>query len=572
MRLASLLCLCMVVFSTSALRAQQASINYKITGVVINKNNSAPIPHCHLTTSRTGRGRVGGRQFAGSMETGVDADNKGRFTISVPSAGSWRLVATAPGYTTQAYEEHEGYSSAIVLTEQAPAFDLQFRLPPEASLSGTVLDEAGEAVRNARVGLFTVPPQGPDNEPAAMRPRASTMTDDRGYYEFTNLPEGTYRVSVNARPWYASSIQPRRVDPSASSTANSLDPSLDVTYAETWYPGVDDPTQAETLTLKPGDTGQADFHLLPLPAVHLRVIAPPGTTTAQGRTLSAPPMVERVSSGLGNSGFVPVAVTWGAQGQFDISGLAPGLYQIRLPNQNQDSRVALVQVSEGGARTVDFTSTSDEANITIHFDRDVEDENAIQVQLTDADTGQQITQFSPRLGGGRPGRGGGRQQEDGPRERIMQVPPGRYEVMLGGRPDTYLTGMSAQSAEISGRFVKVHSGDASLTIHVGHGKASVTGIATLENKPVIGALVLLVPAGLGDPKAITLLGRDQTNTDGSFDLNSIVPGDYILVAIDNGWQINWKDPSTLNRYLIHGVPLELRPGATLKQNVEAQAP
>lgn len=154
----------------------------------------------------------------------------------------------------------------------------------------------------------------------------------------------------------------------------------------------------------------------------------------------------------------------------------------------------------------------------------------------------------------------------------MQVPPGRYEVVLGGQSDTYLTGMSAQSAEVSGRFVKVRSGDASLTIHIRHGKASVSGIATLEGKPVVAALVLLVPAGLGDPKDITQLGRDQTNTDGSFDLNSIVPGDYILVAIDNGWQINWKDPSTLNRYLIHGVPLELRPGATVKQNVEAQAP
>jgi hypothetical protein len=44
------------------------------------------------------------------------------------------------------------------------------------------------------------------------------------------------------------------------------------------------------------------------------------------------------------------------------------------------------------------------------------------------------------------------------------------------------------------------------------------------------------------------------------------------VAIERGWQINWSDRSTLRRYLTQGVPLELKPSATLKQNVIAQTP
>ncbi len=43
---------------------------------------------------------------------------------------------------------------------------------------------------------------------------------------------------------------------------------------------------------------------------------------------------------------------------------------------------------------------------------------------------------------------------------------------------------------------------------------------------------MLVPASLGQPGAIDLLRRDQSNTDGSYELESIVPGDYILLAID----------------------------------------
>jgi hypothetical protein len=85
-------------------------------------------------------------------------------------------------------------------------------------------------------------------------------------------------------------------------------------------------------------------------------------------------------------------------------------------------------------------------------------------------------------------------------------------------------------------------------------------------------MVLLVPITIEDPNSITFLRQDQTNTDGSFGLESVLPGQYILVAIDHGWQINWGDPATLRRYLMQGVPVELKSSAIVKQNIVAQAP
>lgn len=552
---------------TLACRALSQSPAYRITGVVVNTSSGAPVPYCHLTPTRSGQTQVARRQTSDSV-AGVDTDEHGRFTLPLPSAGAWQLVANAPGYTTQAYEEHEGYSSSIVLKEQAPTYDVTFKLPPEARLTGTVLDEAGEAVRNAQVRLFVVPPKSPDGRPVPMNMRSSATTDDRGFYEFANLPPGDYRISVTARPWYTSPVQQRRIDPQEASTASALDPSLDLTYPETWYPGVDDPAQAETISLHAGDSAQAAFHLVPLPAIHLRLILPPNATAASGRAAPYLPTVERVGAGVGMSGFTPVSITGSAQGQIDIGGLSPGIYQIRLQNQNQDTKIALVQVNENGVRTVDFNNTSDEARITIHLDGADDNDSSIQVELIDANTGQRMTQFNQRPGG--PMRG--RQQEDRPRERTIHVPPGRYEVVLGGKPDIYFDGLSAQSAEVHGRFINVHSGSTTLTVHVAGGKASVRGIATLAGKPAVGAMVLLVPAGLADPLSMTLLARDQTNTDGSYELPAVIPGQYILVAIDHGWQINWRDAATLNQYLIHGVPLELRPGSETRQNIEAQAP
>jgi hypothetical protein len=85
-------------------------------------------------------------------------------------------------------------------------------------------------------------------------------------------------------------------------------------------------------------------------------------------------------------------------------------------------------------------------------------------------------------------------------------------------------------------------------------------------------VILLVPAGLEDPESFTTLARDQTNTDGSFDLEDVVPGQYILIAIDRGWGVNYSDPSTLRNYLTQGVPMDLRSGSRVKQNIDAQSP
>ena len=82
---------------------------------------------------------------------------------------------------------------------------------------------------------------------------------------------------------------------------------------------------------------------------------------------------------------------------------------------------------------------------------------------------------------------------------------------------------------------------------------------------------LLQEAGVDFP-LIEASAEDVPLPDGSFDLANVIPGQYILVAIDHGWGINWGDQSTLRRYLMQGVPVELKSSAIVKQNVVAEAP
>ena len=545
----------------------ETAVPYRITGTVVNSVDGAPVLHCHLTATLLTRGRSGNRQFPAPLGT-FDADEHGRFTIPLPSAGMWRVSASARGFITQAYEEHQAYSSAIVLTPGMRSMDLNFRLNPESSLAGVVVDEAGEPVRGAQVSVRLMPPPSPEQIGLPGGVRGSAMTDDRGMYELANLQPGSYQLSVQATPWYAVAAQPRRV---SGSNVPALDPSLDVTYPLTWFPGVDDMALAETLVLHSGESRQADFHLIPIPSVHLRIVPPQDANAPiAGRSTPFFPLIQRVTPG-GGQGFVPVTINNNG-GQMDIGGLSPGLYQVRVAGQEQ-GRTALVEVKAGSVQTLNLSEQSaTEARVTIHLDGVADSDGeagGVQVTLIDSE-GRGVFQMGDGNGGVRNLRR--RQVSGGENKRVIEVPPGRYEVVLRNRSEIYLVGITAQSAEAVGRLVTLPAGESTLTLHVASGRAMLSGMASVAGKPSIAAMALLVPATFGQPGSMTIVRRDQTNTDGSFEMEDVIPGQYILIVIDQGWRVNWSDPSTLRHYLTQGVPLDLTSGANVSQKIEAQAP
>ncbi len=543
---------------------------YGITGIVVSSVDGSPVPHCRLTPSPEMSGDFGNRRRIPQSTESFEADDHGRFSITLPSAGAWNLRVSARGYVSQAYEEHGAFASAIVLTADSPTMDIKFTISPEASIKGFVLDEAGEAVRDAQIALHFVPPPSPGGPQAAATTRAYAQTDDRGAYELANLSPGSYRISAQAHPWYAQVAQQGGTTPA--------DPSLDFVYPLTWFPGSDDAATSETVVLHAGDTRQADFHLVPIPSIHLKIVPPSGVAeTVDGRQGQAFPMVEEIDPGSNGPRPIPITTHRDSQGQFDVSGLTPGLYQVRLATPGQDRHASMVEVTGNSVRTLDLGAPSSTiARITIHIDgsSDATEEfsgrrgGGLSVNLVDTDT--QRGTFSSMDGEG--GFAGRTDSRNSTADRIIEVPPGRYEVVLQGRTNLYLTGLSAKGAQASGRYVTVSAGETTLTVHVASGRAHLSGIVTLEGKGVVGAMVLLVPITIEEPDSIDFLRQDQTNTDGSFDIQNVIPGQYILVAIDRGWQINWGDRATLRRYLTHGVPIELKPSAAMRQNINAQTP
>jgi Carboxypeptidase regulatory-like domain len=561
--------------SPAAQAKPHAATPYVITGTVVSSVSQSPVPHCRMTVAPVVRGSFSNRQFPAELDP-VDCDEHGHFSVSLPSAGSWRLTASARGFVTQSYDEYQSYFSAIVLTAAKPTMDLQFHISPECVITGIVVDEAGEPVRKAQVSLQTVPepiPGGGARPPG--RIGSNTQTDDRGMYELVSLAPGAYRITVQAQPWYAA-YQPRA---QSSSTAAPLDPSLDFTYPVTWFPGVDDPSLAETITLHAGDVRQADLHLTPVPSIHLRIQSPPSPGNApNGRAAASFPNVQQIIPGGAGQPVAAVSMQTDPQGQVDIGGLAPGTYRVGMSGQGRDSASSIVELTAGSTRTLDLASASTAARVTLSFEGlpDSDSPRRVEVNLVDTDTGLGSFSFNEFSSNGGPGNFSRRGRRDRPRDsgsdRRTEVPPGRYEVVLQGSPDVYLTGLTAKGAEVAGRYVTVAAGTSTLTLHLASGRATLTGVATFQDKPTVAALVLLVPTTIDDPNSLRILRREQTNTDGSFDLGDVIPGQYILVVIDHGREINWSDPSTLRGYLTQGVAVDLASGADVKQNINAQAP
>ena len=138
------------------------------------------MPHCHLTAESDWA-------WGPACEDSGIASSLPRTMASIAMRGSlycYGSLCRYPGVLLRAHEvlsarrltSTQTYSSAIVLTAEAPTKEIEFRLSPEASIIGVVLDEAGEPVRNAQVSLPNVPPPSPGGpQPVGQHARRSPV-------------------------------------------------------------------------------------------------------------------------------------------------------------------------------------------------------------------------------------------------------------------------------------------------------------------------------------------------------------------------------------------------------------
>jgi hypothetical protein len=135
---------------------------------------------------------------------------------------------------------------------------------------------------------------------------------------------------------------------------------------------------------------------------------------------------------------------------------------------------------------------------------------------------------------------------------FTDVLPGKYDVLAGSQNEVFSVERIAwDGGGVSGRTLNITAG-ASLAVSVSllGGSVTVEGFAKRNGKGVAGAMVVLIPK---DPEANhDRFRRDQTDLDGSFSLYNVSPGTYTVIAIENGWDLDWAKPAVLAHYGRHG--------------------
>ncbi len=140
---------------------------------------------------------------------------------------------------------------------------------------------------------------------------------------------------------------------------------------------------------------------------------------------------------------------------------------------------------------------------------------------------------------------------------FSDVIAGTYDILAVSSTQRYsVVRIASEAGIISGHSLTVPAG-ASLTIALSlvGGSVTVEGFAKRNGKAVSGAMVVLVPKNAEADR--DRFRRDESDLDGSFSLSGVIPGSYTVVAIGDGWDLEWSAPAVLAQYLKRGQTIEV---------------
>ncbi len=509
----SLLWVAATIGQTPAPAATGSAAVYRISGTVVDETSGAPLGKVAVSI-------VPSADRSGAKAKTVTTAPDGRFVFESLRAAKFSLQAARRGYSQQSFEAHDNYSTAIVTGVGLKSEELVFRLRPDGAISGHILDEQNEPIRNGGVNLYrySVEPGAP---PAMIV--AGTALNDEGAYSFDSLRPGKYLIAVMAEPWYAV----RDIAAGLSRTTAPHRSELDVAYPTTFYPEASDPSRVSPMELGVGARESHDIILRAVPALHLVLRGFPGAEI---------PQVTVRRRFLGNQINV-MAPTIRSEKGFEIFGLAPGHYQLEI--RTGTGAVSFHEIDANGDGEIDpgpgIPGVTVTGEATFEAGQPVP-RAFILLQGQNRSIPGQIT-------------------SQGKISFFELVASGRYAVILQSF-GLFIKGLTAAGAGVSGRTIQVTGqSPVSLAVELSRANAQIDGVVLDDGKPASGVMVLAVPQN--PARNPSLFRRDQSDSDGTFSLLDLAPGRYSVLALKNGWDIDWSSPAVLQRYMAQAQTVEV---------------
>ena len=234
------------------------------------------------------------------------ADAAGRFTFSGLPAGHFTVIATKSTYLPMAYGQAtpgRGAGLPITLAEGQQVTGLSWKIPRAGVISGRVLDDRGQPMRDAPIVLMQYR-QSEDGRSLEAVPGARPLTDSAGAYRATGILPGEYYVSAlppggyvylpepfvpvgeEARQVGAAELQWALKELKGPFGAAEPAPGPNVTYTRMFFPGTPDAVDATPVVLTLGEERRGVdilMRLLRSARIEGRVVGPDGQPVERPR-------------------------------------------------------------------------------------------------------------------------------------------------------------------------------------------------------------------------------------------------------------------------------------------------
>jgi len=463
-------------------------------------------------------------------------DAEGRFVFENVPPGNYSLEAEHQGLMESKYGEEAGAPVELRIVAGQNLSDLTIKLMPPAVISGRVTDEDGDPWPHAHIDIFRAVWAGGKRQ---LQGFDSAEVDDAGEFRAGHLPAGRYYLSAEPDAYWE---QRNRV--AAASRMET-----------TWYPNSLDPSSAMPLVVRSGQElagaeirmGRSSVYRI-LGKVSGLHEAPPLPGPSQFMTPRL--AVSRIPAVGGNS-------RWGAlkpDGSFEVEGLAPGTWQIRVEQGVLGSRMAL-----GVAKVRIDDRDVEGLSLAVHAPHSLKGVVRIDGADKPLPAGLSLWLESPDElywdGTITP-------REDGSFD-FENIPSGRYLVHVGrGTPGRYYVKRVRYGGESSETEFSISPDGGLLEVILSARGALVSG--TVRGDGAVGSatrrVVLLPDTPDAEPRRYdTHLGAfDQS---GAFTVKQPVrPGEYTLYALEGVPDGAWTDAEFIKGIEGKGVGIKVAEG------------
>jgi hypothetical protein len=467
------------------------------------------------------------QERGGSLQTSVLSGDDGSFVFENLPAGKYSLRGRRRGFIEAAYNQHEQFWTAIVTGAGVDTGSIVFRLEPAASLTGRVVNEFAEPVQGAQVTFYR---EGYEAGRREIKMHGSDETDFFGEFSVSELASGKYFIAVQATPWEAVAAAPP--DPQ-SPFVTGVDPALDLAYPLTFYGDATKEDAATPILLKAGRRFRAEIHLSSVRAMRF---------TLRGISGGPPEMVSSLRTHVFDDfQQLPIQIQQAPDGGSTVTGLAAGRYEFETfqPSTNS-SHHNTVDLTQGSAEVEPQDNLAD-GSILLNLVQESGEKMPPQSQV--ALVGAKLS-TNPR-----------QTVDDHGSASFTGISPDDYRFLISsGNRVWQIIAIEEGDRRLTENHRQLSAGESAvLKLIVAPTAQSVEGVAIRDGKPMAGAMILLVPVDMNTD----LFRRDQSDLDGTFALLNVPAGRYIVVAIENGWSLEWAKPEVLARFLPNGTAVEI---------------